>query len=139
MINGLIPHPRFRPSPCCSFNLWPSSHSACGSSSARCHLFTFLQGKDAVRRATSVFLLPLCSPLMPVASIRDPTTGRKSPGEEAESANPKGQDPHKPRHFPREGAAGGGAARHSHSYVGQQTVLGVSLCCLLTQRGLLSH
>ena len=79
------------------------------SSRLACRPSSSLQGKDAARRATSAH------PHAPQrAHPPRQAAGRKSPGAQAESAIPKGQDPRTP--LPR-GSAGGGAARHNHSYV----------------------
>lgn len=52
------------------------------------------QGKSAARRATSVETMAKpCFGRESIALGFDETTGRKSPGNEAESATPKGKDP----------------------------------------------
>ena len=70
-----------------------------------------------MQRATSVFTFDT------ILSNTIKSTGRKSPGDEVESTTPKGKDPHKLHHLFSPsgdgGFAGGGAARHSHSYVDQ--------------------
>lgn len=53
----------------------------------------------------------------PPARTPVPIAGRKSPGTQAESASPKGQDPRPPLPAPAPAALGGGAASHNHSYV----------------------
>jgi len=77
-----------------------------------------------VQRATSVFLA--VGLFFPKFHSANPKlyTGRKSPGAEAESAIPKGQDPYQLALLLQ--CIGGGAARHSYSYVGRQILKSVN-------------
>ena len=98
-----------------------TGHQGCMHQTGACHRTASLhQGKSAARRATSVkTMASLARATAPgELCIRDDeTTGRKSPGSEAESATPKGEDPPAPSLPLRGEGCGPGAACRSDSPV----------------------
>ena len=96
-----------------------------------------LPGTSAVRKATSVLTMANCATPSRGRDAQgtlhqQPVTGRKSPGAEAESAGPKGQDPRAPPR-PRAGRAPGQLAIATVMWpVGSQPTNSTGLTLALT-------